>query len=335
MKVATRLNLAVLPAIVGLGVLAALAYWGDRGRQAPEVVVALALVATLGSAVLSWRSTRFVSRRVGDLAQAFRALGLNVVLSDVSDEFEELARVRESVRTLANDQARLRDTAAAAVRKADTDRRLHDAVLEQVATAVASRLEEARLALHILQTSPFGELNENQEELVSAARAATDEADRDVRRFARLVSMPARRRAATRESVSMRTLLEPVLAMLASATDASGSTLVVELPPTLPPVLVDRLATQEALSLVLPAIAARLQPADELRLSAEEGDGHVSLVAAPGIARADQTALSVLLARALIDAQPGVLGVADAAVRVQLPLTPSGVWGTAARSVHG
>ncbi|MBY0490382.1 MAG: hypothetical protein K2R93_11120 [Gemmatimonadaceae bacterium] len=332
MKVATRLNLAILPAIVGLAVLAALAYWGDRGRQAPEVVVALALVATIGSAALSWRSTRFVSTRVGALAAEFRALGLNVVLRDAADEFEELARVRESVRMLASDQARLRDTAAAAVRQADADRRRHDAVLEQVATTVATRLEEARLALHILQTSPFGDLNENQEELVSAARTAADDADRALRRFARLVSMPARRRAATRESVPVRALLDPVLAMLRGSTSDDGISLVLELPDTLPPVLVDRLAAQEALSLVFTELAAGLQPAGEWRIEAVESADGVTITVVPGLpAQADHT-LQLLLARALLESQSGALHCTDQSLTIHLPVPPDRIWRATAPS---
>lgn len=334
MKVATRLNLAVLPAIVGLGVLAALAYWGDRGRQAPELVVALAVTATLGSALLSWRSTRFVSRRVGSLAAAFRALGLNVVLQGAADEFEELERVRESVRTLAADQARLRDIAAGAVRQADADRQEHDQLLEHVASTVAARLEEARLALHILQTSPFGDLNENQDELVSAARAASDAADLELRRFARLVGMPANRRAATRESVSVRALLDPVLAMIAGDVSDHGVTLSVEISESLAPVLVDRLAAQEALSLLFEALVAPLSPSCELRLDAIESADTVTLATTPGLPEPLRGALPVRLARALLEAQAGSVEVSSAALHVRLPVPPLGVWRRMAHSVQ-
>jgi signal transduction histidine kinase len=310
-------------------VLAALAYWGDRGRQAPEVVVGLALVATLGSAGLSWRSTRFVSRRVGELAAEFRSLGLNVALGGAVDEFEELARVRESVRALANDQARLRDTAAAAIRQADVDRRQHDAILEQVAGTVASRLEETRLALHILMTSPFGELNENQEELVVAARTAADDADREVRRFARLVSMPARRRVATRESVSVRALLEPVLAMMSGRVEDKGLSFALDLPAELPPVLVDRLAAQEALSLLLQALVTDTPAGADVLLRAEEADGGIVLWMVPGLPERTHSALPILLARALLEAQPAAMTGTAQALQLRLPLPPSTVWRTA------
>lgn len=334
MKVATRLNLAVLPAIVGLGVLAALAYWGDRGRQAPELVVMLAMTATVGSSLLSWRSTRFVSRRVGDLATEFRGLGLDVALEGAVDEFEELERVRESVRALASDQARLRETAARAIRQADAARQTHDRLLEQVANTVATRLEEARLALHILQTSPFGDLNENQDELVSAARTASEAADLELRRFARLVGMQSNRRAATRESVSVRALLDPVLAMITSDLSDHGITLTVAIAETVAPVLVDRLAAQEALSLLFGVLAEQLQPASELRLDAVEAADSVTVVSAPGLPEPLHNALPVLLARALLEAQAGSAEVTTAALRLRFPVPPLSVWRRMAHSVQ-
>lgn len=334
MRVSTRLNLAVLPAIVGVAVLAALTYWGDRGRQAPETVLALAAAATVGSAVLSWRSTRFVSRRVGELAAQFGAIGLNVSLRDASDEFEQLSRVRDSVRSLANDQARLRDLASAAVRQADVDRRRHDALLEQVGSAVAAHLEEARLALHILQTSPFGELNENQEELIGAARAAADAADRDVRRFVRLVTMPAKRRVSTRESVPVRALLDPAVAMVASAAEDAGVTMMREDPETAPPVLVDRLAAQEALALLLSTLIDDVPPASELRIGATEQDDAVQIEVQPGLSAAKVVSLPVLLATALLESHRGEIDATPARCRIRFPMTPSAVWQTAAHSVQ-
>jgi signal transduction histidine kinase len=337
MKVATRLNLAVLPAIVGLAVLAALAYWGDRGRQAPELVVLLAVVATLGSAVLSWRSTRFVSQRVAALAEAFRGLGLDTASVEARDEFDELLRVHDSVRALASDQARVRESAAAAVRLAEADQRRHDAALELVAVAVSGRLEEARLALHILQTNPFGELNENQEELVGAARQAADAADRDLRQLARLVMMPTRRRAVTRESVSVRALLDPALAIARDTASDAGVTVTFagDADADVPPVLVDRLAAQEAVSLLLPAIVSDCAPGTELRVTVQESHDGVDLTFTPGLSAAAQHTLPVLLATSLIDVQAGRCRIASNELSIWLPIPPVAVWRPAARSMHG
>ena len=49
-----------------------------------------------------------------------------------------------------------------------------------VADNAAKRLEEVRLPLHILLENRFGDLNENQEEMLGAARAAAEATDADV-----------------------------------------------------------------------------------------------------------------------------------------------------------
>src|SRR5215208_2765865 len=68
MRVSTRLYLASMPAVLGVLLVAALAYWGERGRQAPALLVAVAVGAAVASLVISWRNTRYVAQRVTHLA---------------------------------------------------------------------------------------------------------------------------------------------------------------------------------------------------------------------------------------------------------------------------
>lgn len=70
MRVSTRLYLAVVPAILGVMVMAALAYWTERGRQAPEVLVAIVILASLVSVVIAWRNASYVAQRIEQLAQS-------------------------------------------------------------------------------------------------------------------------------------------------------------------------------------------------------------------------------------------------------------------------
>ena len=68
MRVGQRLFLAVLPAVFGLLSVAALAYWGQYARQAPNAVVSLAIAASILSLVMAWTNTRYVARRLERLA---------------------------------------------------------------------------------------------------------------------------------------------------------------------------------------------------------------------------------------------------------------------------
>ena len=70
---------------------------------------------------------------------------------------------------------------AATAAKADAVRAAEDAgrrtieyatLLAEAATSASKQLAEARLSLHVLQDNHFGELNDNQEEMIGAAREA-------------------------------------------------------------------------------------------------------------------------------------------------------------------
>ena len=66
MRIGPRLFLAVLPAVLGVVVVVALAYFGEYGRQAPAALVAIAAGATIVSLVVSWRNTRWLARRINE-----------------------------------------------------------------------------------------------------------------------------------------------------------------------------------------------------------------------------------------------------------------------------
>src|SRR5262249_27801738 len=68
MRVGQRLFLAVTPAVLGVLLVAALAYWGQRFRAAPEWVIVVAAAAVIASLVLAWQNTRYVARRIERIA---------------------------------------------------------------------------------------------------------------------------------------------------------------------------------------------------------------------------------------------------------------------------
>jgi len=68
MKISHRLYLTALPAIIGVLVVAALAYWGQYAHAVPQLLVVVAAVATIGSVVLSWNNARYVVQRIERLA---------------------------------------------------------------------------------------------------------------------------------------------------------------------------------------------------------------------------------------------------------------------------
>lgn len=324
MKVAMRLNLTALPVIVGLVLLVLLAYFGEYQRQAPELLVILTGVAAVCSALLSWQNTRIVSRRVGELVRGFRELGLvaSPSVSPSLDEFDELDAVRQSVMQLAADRSTWRKAAEEQVRVAEQRLRSHEHLLLEASRVARVRLEEIRLALHILQSSPFGELNENQEELIAAARSAADEADGELQTLGRLASAGDLAAQRAPEAITVRSLLESPLAMALSSTPDAVGNATGALPDDLPPVQVDAPAVQEALATLLRDAVSALSPGDRLRLDAQVAEVRVVLTIQPAPAWSEIPGLRAQLAIRLLEAQGGAVHREQHALHVALPRAP-------------
>jgi hypothetical protein len=244
MKVVTRLNLTILPAVIGLCTVSALAYWGEFERQAPTVVVVLAVVATVGSAYVAWHNTRVISHRLGEVAAA---------------------------------KASLRRTTDARVEAADARVARSEHLMRDVVQLSLKQIEEARLALHILQSNPFGELNENQEELVAAARTAMDTADSELRTMARVVSLSSRTGVPTASAIRLRSLLEVPLAMAVGGIQEVREAVRLPQLDELPAVAVDVPAVQEALSLLFRDCVAAHPPGEPLTILGSHTPPNVTL----------------------------------------------------------
>ena len=76
MRVTQRLYLTVLPAVVGLLTVAALAYWGQYAHTVPTVFLVIAAVATVASLALTWVNARQISAgEVKDMSDTMLARG--------------------------------------------------------------------------------------------------------------------------------------------------------------------------------------------------------------------------------------------------------------------
>src|SRR5579884_3483047 len=68
MRIGQRMYLALLPALLGVVTVAALAYWGQYAHEAPGWFVLVAALATIASLIVAWINARYVTRRVERLA---------------------------------------------------------------------------------------------------------------------------------------------------------------------------------------------------------------------------------------------------------------------------
>lgn len=290
MKVSHRLYLTVVPGIVGLLTVAGLAYWGRYARVVPEVVLGIAVVATAASVALSWANARYVAQRIERLAgtqqhqpwPTWRGL-VNAVLprrqTSRPDELDKIEGVVDSLSSaVAGAEAAKTEKERAAERRVTE----YATMVEAVASASAKRLEEVRLPLHILLENHFGDLNENQEEMLGAARNAAEATDADIVALRQIVELDLGRRELRSDRILPGDLLRALVPTLQASAEQANATLRVDIEPAVPAIHGDPPMVHDALATLL-GDAIRNAPAGralELTLERDGAAARIRLVGA-------------------------------------------------------
>lgn len=332
-NVGRRLALGLLPALLAVALVAGLAYWGEYGRAAPATVVAGAAVLAAGSLAATWWNARYLKTRIARLAATVDAVRQLVDRGEPAED--ELDRIEQVIDRLSDalstaEEARVRAGAAAAGRL-----RAQGAVVEATARDALSQLDEVRLPIHILLESRFGDLNENQEELLVAARQAGDALDAALRRLGRVAAADQATLAIQRAPVQLNDVARSVEPQVQALAGQRGARLETSLEPGLPRVWGDRAKLAEALVLLArEAVAAAGALAGEpmvVRLHTARGTDEAVLSVAPfGVpdpavewdASATTDASSVadrVLALRLLDAQGARVQQTSSTLSIHLP----------------
>lgn len=282
MRVGARLYTALVPAVLGLVLVAALAYWGQYAYRVPVTVVVVATIAATASLIVAWRNTQIVTRRIEMLAGREDRVGT----------LDELASIERTVERLRSDLSAERANAAA--REAELARERGEAMrmLEQVAGATVRAIDDVRLPLHILLDNRFGELNDNQEEMLGAAQTAVDDAAQLLHRTRTLLALDRGTIAPRRDAVHINDLLGALLKPVRADAERRRIELVVDIPPALPRVLSDRTHLQEALAALFRSALGRTADEGRCEVAALPTQPGVRISVAPGTAQdADLDAL--------------------------------------------
>ncbi|MDQ2768332.1 MAG: hypothetical protein M3Y30_14405 [Gemmatimonadota bacterium] len=297
MKVGQRLFLAVIPAVLGVFTVVALAYFGQYARTAPLALIVIAIVAAVASLVVAWRNTRYVAQRIEQLAGQARQN--HAAHTDELDDIEH--GVREA-------RAQAEQRSATYVR-----------LLNEVLRVMPARLEESQLPLHILLESPFGELNDNQEELLGAAQSAVEAADLEVRRLRKLLDLERGAIAFVIQPVGIAELLRAPLAIAAARADKRGVGHDWSVPTTMPRVRVDLSHMQEALTSALVHAIDRTPDGERIALKVGESpDGtHVQFTISHGSLGAGFSSEG-LLAERTIELQGGTIRDTNGSTTIEL-----------------
>ena len=337
MRIAQRLFLSVIPGIVGLLTIAALAYWEKYAHQPPETVVIVAVVATAASLAMGWYNTRYVAKRVERLAEsaAGRAVlrGSSITFRDVAHAMtggavsdsgrpDELDEIESTVATLSGAVIHVRDEAERREHEAKARAADYLALISEVSDRMASRLQDAELPLHVLLSSPFGSLNENQEEMLSAAQAAIGDADDEVRRLKKLINLDRGEIPVMLHAVNLQEMLRPALAIGSAHARRAGIGFASRISDASPRVLVDPVHAQEALTAVFDWAVAHGGAGTGVQVTANEThSGRISIaISHRAIPDAETTPLEMRIAHRLITIQHGTMIFAPGLVVIEFPV---------------
>jgi K+-sensing histidine kinase KdpD len=256
-----RLAVGVLPAILAVGLAIGLFYYGEVGRSAPRLILVVAAALSVLSIIIAWANAAYFGERLARLARATDQA------SGVGGPTDEFDRIEHAVGTLgsalsAAEAERERTDALATARLREQATMLAGAVSDSLA-----QLDQVRLPLQILLESPFGELNDNQEELLRDARAAADAIDGALRRLGVVADIDRDAFPVQHELVQINDVVRSVLPLARAAAERRGARMESSLEPGLPRVMTDRARLAEALALFVAEAASESGPARPLTIA--------------------------------------------------------------------
>jgi two-component system, OmpR family, sensor histidine kinase BaeS len=308
MRTNQRLFLAVIPAVIGVLTVAGLAYWGQYAHTAPHIVVLIAAIAAIGSLVVAWFNARYVAQRIAQLAA-------KVEMNPGLDELDAIETVVDRYASALKDAESRR---AKAQQAADLRIREHGDLLTKVSSTVEKGLDEIRLPLHILLENRFGDLNENQEEMLETARTAAENATADVRRLAEIAELDRGALTLRSDRIHLADVLQALRPTIESEAVRGGVRVETEAAPALSPVSGDRGRLQEALALILTDCVRHTPAGGVVRVTLEARGPGLSIVVTHGAPPPVDVASA--LAQRLLEAHGAAVERAPGRVSISLPV---------------
>ena len=317
LSVTSRLLMALLPSLLAAAMVAGLVYWGEYGRQAPDAVVAAAIVLAalaLGLTILNVRYLVQRFDRITEMVAAEAARRAPSARTGVTDEFDRIEQVVDHLGTALtqSEAARLRANEHSAARLSE-----QSTLLAALVRDTLSRLDDVRMPLHILLETKFGELNENQEELLRDARNASDQLDDALRRMGQVAEADRDAMPVQRELVQVNDVVRSILPLIRASAERRGARVDVQLEPAMPRVSADRARLAEALSLLAVAAVNTCEDGQMVSLTTRRSGRGVEVVLRPWPAGVSAD-LRVALAHRFVAVQGGVIHAADGALSVRV-----------------
>ncbi|MBC7841522.1 MAG: hypothetical protein H7099_04395 [Gemmatimonadaceae bacterium] len=315
LSVGQRLLLGIAPALLAVVLVLGLAYYGEIGRQAPGYVVTGAGILACLSLYATWSNTRYLAARIRRLAG-----GVDQGSTDVAvREDDELGRIEQVVGRLGTALAESEAERRRALVLNEAHQREQATMLAATVRDTMTRLDDIRLPLHILIDAPFGELNENQEELIETARSAADALDAALRRLTTICDVDRGAISVLLERVSVNEVIRGVIPMLRASAERRNLHLDVTLDPSMPKVAADRARLAEALALLGSEAAWTAREGAEPHISTGARESYVWVAMSPLDSTTNPGKPEHVVATRLITVQGGTVITEGERLEIRLP----------------
>jgi signal transduction histidine kinase len=256
-----------------------------------------------------------VATRVSRLAARDEVSGVSAG-GGRSGASDDIRSIESAVDRLRQEAAQARDEAARRAAETEVSRREMAQLLADASLAATRAVDEVRLPLHILLENRFGDLNENQEEMLGAAQSAAEGASALLRRVRLLADLERGAIDPRRDVIRLDEVIAGLLPRLQSEAERRQVRVRSELEPGLPRIAGDRTLIQEALGLIAVSIVRGAPAGSEVGLTAFRVPGGARLVVSPAATMDD--AFERLLVRRLVAALGIGLGGNDRETSIEL-----------------
>ena len=190
-------------------------------------------------------------------------------------------------------------------------------VLADAITSAERALNEARMPVHILLTTQFGELNDNQEEMVGAAASALDRTAEELGALRAIVDADRGRTASRSEIVRIGELVRTLLPELQHQASQAGVSLTITIEPGLPEACGDAAQLRDAIRLTLTDDIRYATPGTAVSVNVGATPTEIRVMSRCGTGRAVTGAL--LLADRILSSQGARLEHGDGTTTIAVP----------------
>lgn len=189
--------------------------------------------------------------------------------------------------------------------------------LAAAASSAERSLDDARIPIHILLAAQFGELNDNQEEMLRDAAAALDSAAEELRVLRNLAGADRAASAAQREVVRIGDIVRALQPELLAQASHAGVSLVVNIAPGLPATIGVARQFRDAIRLALADDIRFALPGSTIMIDIVATTEEIRITSCCGAARS--VSVSLLLAERLLRTEGARLDHGDGKTTISVP----------------